>query len=114
MKYTYIETKKIAKIQLKLARGEISLRNAQTQISKISSYPVLYLDQISKRINNCLKGVGKYGYAFPSNWAQALLELTNNDPLVIQAFRQQQALYLKKTGKNNQKLETLLNVIEGK
>ena len=57
-------------------------------------------------------GIGTYGFAFPSNWAKALLEATNNDKLVLQAFRQQQDLYLKKDGRINKNLEKILNSIE--
>ncbi len=112
-RYTYDQVKAITKIQLALAREEIPLVTAEREILKIANtFPVHNLPQYNKRVKNSLMGIGTYGFAFPSNWAKALLEATNNDKLVLQAFRQQQDLYLKKDGRINKNLEKILNSIE--
>lgn len=109
-RYTYEQVQAITKIQVNLAREEISLSTAISEILKISStFPVQHLKQYNKRVISYLNGIGEYGFAFPSNWAKALLEETNNNSLVVQAFRKQQELYLEKEGRINQKLEKLLN-----
>ncbi len=59
-----------------------------------------------------MNGVGSYGFAFPSNWAKALLEATNNNALVVKAFREQQKLYSEKDGRINEKLQALLDSID--
>ena len=108
--YTYEQVSKITKIQLKLARNELSLRAAEDEILKVSpTFPIHHLNSDNNRIQKYLTGNGEYGFAFPSNWARALLEETSNNPLVIKAFREQQALYLEKDGRMNKKLNDLLN-----
>jgi len=111
-RYSVEQVREITKIQLDLAKEKIPLEVAQREITKIaSSFPIHNLKQYNKRLKEYLQGVGSYGFAFPSNWAKALLEETNNNNLVIQAFRRQQDLYLKKDGRINEKLETILNSI---
>lgn len=111
-RYTYAQVKDITKIQLKLAREIISLEEARVEILKVSSsFPVHNLKQYNKRMISYLSGTGEHGFGVPSNWAKALLEETNNDPLVVQAFRQQQALYLEKENRINKKLEAILENI---
>ena len=108
--YTKDRVRNITKIQLRLARNELSTQTAEDEILKISpTFPVQHLNSYNKRIQKYLEGTGEYGFAFPSNWARALLEETNNNPLVIKAFREQQALYLEKDGRINKKLNDLLN-----
>lgn len=114
-RYTYDEVLKLLKIRLELAKDEISLEVAHRETLKINpNYPVHNLLQDSKRLQKTLNGVGEYGFAYPANWAKALFELTNNDPLVIEALKEQQRLYLEKDGRNNKKLEKLLNDIENR
>jgi hypothetical protein len=108
-RYTYEQVKAITKIRLELAKDLISTEVAKREILKIAdSFPIHNLAQYNKSIKDTLAGIGKYGFAFPSNWAQALLEETNYDKLVIQALKQQQKLYLEKDGRVNQKLKKLL------
>lgn len=112
-RYTYDQVQDITKIQVKLAKEEISYKLAEEEIIKISpTFPIHNIKQYNKRVKNSLKGIGEHGFAFPSNWAKALIEETNNNPLVIQAFKLQQKLYLEKDGKVNKKLEEVLNSIE--
>lgn len=93
-----------------MAKEIISLRVAEEEILKVSStFPVHNLRQYNKRMKSYLSGIGEHGFAFPSNWARALLKETNNNPLVVKAFRQQQALYLEKENRINKKLEDLLD-----
>ncbi len=108
--YTEEQVSKITKIQLELARNKLSLKVAEDEILKVSpTFPIQHLISYNKRIQKYLTGIGEYGFAFPANWAKALLEETNNNPLVIKAFREQQALYLEKDGYINKKLDYLLN-----
>jgi len=108
--YTEDQVRKITKIQLRLAKNELSPREAEDEILKISStFPVQNLNSYNKRMQKYLAGKGEYGFAFPSNWAKALLEETNNNSLVIKAFREQQALYFEKDRRINKKLDDLLN-----
>lgn len=112
-RYTYEQVQAITKIQVKLAREEIPLRVAEEEIMQIApTFPIHNLKQYNKRVKNYLIGIGEHGFGFPSNWAKALLEETNNNSLVLQAFKRQQELYLEKEGRINQKLEKLLNSIE--
>ena len=108
--YTKDQVSQITRIQLRLAQEKISSQIAENEILKISpTFPVQHLNSYNKRMKKYLRGTGEYGFAFPSNWAKALLEETNNNILVIKAFREQQDLYLKKDGRINKKLDTLLN-----
>jgi len=108
--YTEDQVRKITKIQLCLAKNELSTQAAEDKILKVSpTFPVQHLNSYNKRMQKYLEGTGEYGFAFPSNWAKALLEETNNNPLVIKAFKEQQSLYLNKDGRINKKLDDLLN-----
>ena len=108
--YTNEQVSSITKIQLKLARKEISFEEAEDEILKVSpTFPVQHLVQYNKRVQKYLAGGGEYGFAFPSNWAKALLKETNNNPLVIKALKEQQALYLEKDNYINKKLASILN-----
>jgi len=109
-RYTYEQVKAITKIQIQLTQEEISLKIASKKISEIANhFPIHNLVQYNKRLKKALLGIGEYGFAFPSNWAKALLEVTNNDSMVIKALREQQRLYKKKDNRINQTLEDLLN-----
>lgn len=112
-RYTYEQVKSITKIQLELAKDIISYEVAEREIKNIAStFPVHNLRQYNKRLKATLSGIGTYGFAYPSNWAKALLEATNNDSLVITALTEQQNLYFKKDGKRNEKLDILLKKVE--
>ena len=112
-RYTYNQVLDITKIQLQLAKEETSFKDASNKILEIAShFPVHNLVQYNKRFKKALMGVGEYGFAFPSNWAKALLEITNNDAMVIQALKEQQRLYGEKDGRVNKTLEDLLNGLE--
>jgi len=112
-RYTYEQVIAITKIQLQLAKEKISLEEASSKILEIADhFPIHNLVQYNKRFKKALIGVGEYGFAFPSNWAKALLEITNNDAMVIKALKEQQRLYREKDGRVNQTLEDLLNGLE--
>ena len=109
-RYTYEEVKDIMVVQVRLAKDLISLADASSDILKISDrFPIRNLVQSNKRIKNKLVGIGEYGFAMSSNWAKALLAVTDNNPMVIKALREQQRLYLEKDGSNNRTLEEVLN-----
>lgn len=111
-RYKYEQVRDITKVQLRLAKDIISYEVAEREILKVaSSFPVHNLRQYNKRLKETLLGIGTYGFAFPANWAKALLEETSNNSLVIQAFKEQQDLYLKKDGRRNEKLDKVLNSI---
>jgi len=108
-RYTYEQVKKITKIQLELAKDKIPMNVAEREILNIADFfPVHNLSQYNKRMKEYLAGIGSYGFAFPSNWAKALLEETNYDKLVIQALQQQQNLYYEKDNKINNKLAQII------
>lgn len=108
-RYTYEQVKQITKIQLKLAQDKLSMNVARREILNIADFfPVHNLPQYNKRLKEYLSGIGSYGFAFPSNWAKALLEETNYNKLVLQALQQQQNLYYEKDGKINNKLAKIL------
>lgn len=110
--YTQDQVTRITKVQLKLARNEIAEVVAKNEILKISpTFPVQHISSYNKRIQKYLEGKGEYGFAFPSNWAKALLEETSNDSNVIKALKEQQALYLEKDGYINKKLSHVLQTI---
>ncbi len=112
-RYTYEQVKAITHIQLELARETMPIEAAEREVLKIAStFPIHNLRQYNKRLKEYLNGVGSYGFAFPSNWAKALLEATNNNVLVVKAFREQQELYSEKDGRINEKLQTLLDSID--
>lgn len=108
-RYSYEQVKEITKIQLDFAKDKISSTVAEREILKVASnFPIHNIRQYNKRLKSTLAGVGTYGFAFPSNWAKALLEETNNDSNVINAFKEQQNLYFDKDGRRNEKLDELL------
>ena len=61
-----------------------------------------------------LAGVGKYGFGFPANWAQALLKITSDEEQmqIFKALKEQQRLYLETAGTNNKKLEKIFQSAE--
>ena len=61
-----------------------------------------------------LVGIGEYGFGYPANWAQALLEITSGEERwqIFKALKEQQRLYLEKDGKNNKKLEKIFQSAE--
>ena len=63
-----------------------------------------------------LAGIGEYSFGFPANRAQALLEITSGEERaqIFKALKEQQRLYLEKDGKNNKKLEKVLQAAEQK
>ena len=114
-RYTYEEVKAITEIQVKLAKDEISFEAGNREILKISDrFPVHNLVQYNKQMQDRLSGTTRYGLAIPSNWAKALLEITDNDSMVIKALKEQQRLYKEKDGRSNQTLEDLLNGLDKK
>lgn len=113
-RYTYEQVKEITKIQLELSKDKITYEVAEREIQKIApTFPTHNLRQYNKLMKQRTSGIGVYGFRIPANWAKALLEITNNDPLIIQALREEQDLYLEKEGKKNEKLDKLLDQIEG-
>lgn len=112
-RYSYEQVKAITKIQLQLAKEEIDLESASKRILEIANhFPEHNLVQYNKRFSKALDGIGEYGFAFPSNWAKALLEVTDNDSMIIKALKEQQRLYKEKDGRSNQTLEDLLNGLD--
>ena len=61
-----------------------------------------------------LVGIGEYGFGYPANWAQALLEITSGEERaqIFQALKEQQRLYLEKDGKITKKLEKIFQSAE--
>jgi len=112
-RYSYEQVKAITKIQLELVKEKISSDVAEREILAIaSSFPIHNIRQYNKRLKSTLAGIGTYGFAFPSNWAKALLEETNYDSNVMNAFEEQQSLYFEKDGRRNEKLDNLLKSIK--
>jgi len=106
------QIKAITSIQLELAKDQIPSHVAEREILKIApNFPIHNIRQYNKRLKSTLSGIGTYGFAFPSNWAKALLEETNYDPNVINAFEEQQNLYFEKDGRRNDKLDKLLKEV---
>ena len=111
-KYTQQQCEEIIKIYIEIVNNKSSEIEAKEKLKKISAlYPIdnkSHFKQKIEWVKSYLAGKGKFGYGFPANWAKAFLEVTNYNPLVIKALKEQQELYLKKKGKNNKKLEKLL------
>ena len=59
-----------------------------------------------------LVGIGEYGFGYPANWAQALLEMTSGKERaqIFKALKEQQRLYLEKDGKNNKKARKNISI----
>ena len=109
-KYTHEQSIEITKLQIDVINRIISQEVAESEVLKIApTFPIKNLKSYTSRLKKYLSGVGEYGFTFPANWAAALLEVTNNDELVIQAFKEQQRLYLEKNGTYNQRLANILN-----
>lgn len=116
-KYSDDEIKNILEIRIKLAKNEIGYEEAKIQtLNPSKRYKIRNLKTHAKSMKEkTLKGIGECNpNSFPSNWAKILLEITQNDPLIIQALKDQQRLYLEKDGRNNKELEKLLKDIENK
>ena len=108
-KYSSSEVLEITNIQLMMVNDSLPLEAACRRVLEIApSFPVHNLNSYTSRMRKYLSGVGEYGYAYPANWAQALIEATGENKLVIDAFKQQQQLYLEKEGRSNQKLAAIL------
>jgi len=113
--YTNDQIKEILKIRIELAKGLISCEIAERETLKIvPTYPVHNLNYDAKRMQKTLAGAGQYYLCYPANWAQALLEITSGEERVqiFKALKGQQRLYLEKDGKNNKKLEKVLQAAE--
>jgi hypothetical protein len=112
-KYTHQQMIDILRICQDLGNGNLSLSTARQKVRSISSnYPIQTLETETARVIKYLEGQSTFGYGYAATWAEALLEMTNNNSKVISALREQQNVYLNKTGKNNRKLERLLNETE--
>ena len=116
-RYTNDQIKEILKIRIELAKELISCEIAERETLKIvPTYPVQNLISDAKRMQKTLVGMGEYGFGYPANWAQALLEITSGEERaqIFKALKEQQRLYLEKDGKNNKKLEKVLQAAEQK
>ena len=114
-RYTNDQIKEILKIRIDLAKELISCEIAERETLKIiPTYPVYNLNSDAKRMQKTLAGIGQYYLSYPANWAQALLEMTSGEERaqIFQALKEQQRLYLEKDGKNNKKLEKVLQAAE--
>ena len=110
-RYTNDQIKEILKIRIELAKELISCEIAERETLKIiPTYPVHNLNYDAKRMQKTLAGIGQYYLSYPVNWAQILLEMTGGEERakIFKALNEQQRLYLEKYGKNNKKLEKVL------
>ena len=110
-RYTNDQIKEILKIRIELAKELISCEIAERETLKIvPTYPVQNLISDAKRMQKTLVGIGEYGFGYPANWAQALLEITSGEERaqIFKALKEQQRLYLEKDGKKNKKLDKVL------
>ena len=114
-RYTNDQIKEILKIIIELSKEFISYEVAERETLKIvPTYPAHNLKIYTNQMRKTLSGIGEYGFGYPANWAQALLEITSGEERaqIFQALKEQQRLYLEKDGKNNKKLEKVLQVAE--
>ena len=110
-RYINDQIKEILKIRIELSKGLISCEMAERETLKIApAYPVNNLNSDAKRMQKTLAGIGQYYLSYPANWAQVLLEMTGGEERaqIFKALNEQQRLYLEKDGKNNKKLEKVL------
>jgi len=108
-KYNYNQCVKIMKIYIDTIEEKIPLEVTRRNILEISEdFPIHNLRQYLRRTEKYLAGTGEFGFGFPSNWAQAFLEVTKNNPLVIKALREQQRLYKERGKGENKKLAKIL------
>ena len=108
-KYTYNQCVEIMKIYIETIEEKIPFEVAERNILEIAKdFPIHNLKQYLGRTKKYLAGIGEFGFGFPSNWAQAFLEVTDNNQLVIQALKEQQRLYEEKGKGENQKLAKIL------
>lgn len=109
-KYDYQQMLDIMSIIIDCVEEKIDVKTASARVSRVTkTFPVHNMRREIKKARYYLSGKGYYGYSYPAGWSKAFLEATNNNPFVIQALKEQQALNLKKTGTNNKKLEAILN-----
>nr|WP_314478162.1 hypothetical protein [uncultured Campylobacter sp.] len=110
-RYTNDQIKEILKIHIELAKELISCEIAERETLKIvPTYPTHNLNNDAKRMQKTLAGIGQHYLSYPANWAQVLLEMTSCEERaqIFKALNEQQRLYLEKYGKNNKKLEKVL------
>ena len=113
--YTNDQIKEILKIRIELAKGLISCEIAERETLKIvPTYPVHNLNYDANRMQKTIAGAGQHYLCYPANWAQALLEITSGEERaqIFKALKEQQRLYLEKDGRNNKKLEKVLQAAE--
>ena len=109
-KYSHTQLIELIGICQRYYDGKIILSEAlKLAEAAVPTYPAENLKGEFSRANKIFSGNGKFKRSYPANWAKAFLEVSENSPLVIQAFKQQQALYLQMNGSNNQKLNDILN-----
>jgi hypothetical protein len=114
-KYTYEQCVEIMKIYIDIIEEKISLEKAKENILKISKdFPIHNLENYLRITKKYLAGIGEFGLRFPANWAQAFLEVTKNNSLVIQALKDQQRLYQERGIGKNKKLEKILETLDKK
>ena len=114
-KYTYDQCIEIMKIYIDTIEEKIPSEVAERNILKISKdFPIHNLQQYLRITRKYLAGIGEFGLGFPSNWAQAFLEVTKNNSLVIQALKEQQRLYEERGRGRNKKLEKILKSLDKK
>ena len=115
-RYTNDEVKQITQIQLAMVKNEMSYTEGEHSVLNIhSKFPVHNLQSYNNNLKKYLSGLGCYGpRSLPANWAKALLEATNNNSMIIQALNHQQELYLQNTGRNNRRLNHILQNLPDK
>lgn len=109
-KYSYEQMLGIMNAYIDCVEGRAEREVARKNVLTIAKdFPIHNFDQELKKVSDYLSGKGWYGYSYPSGWAKAFIEVTNQNPNVIKALREQQRLYFEKDGKFNNKLQDVLD-----
>ncbi len=111
--YTDEQVNQICRLMVTRVNNTISDENLINGVLAVAGgYTRKNIIKEAKRFGRYMKGHGEYGYALPANWARGFLTVTNNDPLVIKALKEQQQLYENKHGKVNQRLDDVIKDAE--
>ena len=109
-KYSYDQMLRIMKIYIDCVEGNLPIKIGEKRVLAVApTFPIHNFNTELSKVKKYLSGRGTYGYSYPAGWSKAFIEVTNKNPNVIKALKDQQRLYKEKDGKFNNKLEEVLN-----
>ncbi len=108
-KYSYDQMLRIMKIYIECVEGHLPMKIGEKRVLAVApTFPIHNFNKELSKVKKYLSGRGAYGYSYPAGWSKAFIEVTNKNPNVIQALKEQQRLYKEKEGCIKKKMVNLI------